>query len=64
MEFSSKSKSDKLVNLNCNSIGVRNIFFSKQCDFNHYLIDKDYMNELQMKKLFFMIRILNLLKAF
>lgn len=53
MEFSSKSKSDKLVNLNCNSIGVRNIFFSKQCDFNHYLIDNDYMNELLDEKIIF-----------
>ncbi len=53
MEFSSKSKSDKLVNLNCNSIGVRNIFFSNQCDFNNYLIDKDYMNELVDEKIIF-----------
>jgi hypothetical protein len=45
MEFSSKSKSDKLVNLNCNSIGVRNIFFSKQCDLKDYLLDEDYVNE-------------------
>lgn len=44
MEFSSKSKSDKLVNLNCNSIGVRNIFFSKDCDLKDYLIDNNYSN--------------------
>lgn len=53
MEFSSKSKSDKLVNLNCNSIGVRNVFFSQQCDLNNYLIDTGYLNELVDGKMFF-----------
>ena len=53
MEFSSKSKSDRLFNIKCNSVGVRNVFISKNCDFKNYLLDKDCMNEFANENIIF-----------
>ncbi len=52
-EFSSKFKSDKLFSIGCNSIGVRNIFLSKKCDFADYLIDRNYLSELNSEEIIF-----------
>ena len=53
MEFSSKSKSDKLFPIAYSNIGVRNIFFSKKCKIENYLIDREYINELNGEEIIF-----------
>jgi len=53
LEFSNKDKSDRLFSMGIDSIGVRNIFFSKENNLDNYLIDKDYISEFNNKKIIF-----------
>ena len=53
MEFTTKSKSDKLFPIASSNIGVRNNFFSKKCKIENYLIDREYINELNGEEIIF-----------
>ncbi len=59
-EFSSKSKSDKINNIGIDQIGVRDIFFSKDYDFNNKLICKEYLSKVDNSELYFYDRNLSL----
>ncbi len=52
-EFSSKSKSDKMRSISYDSIGVRDIFFSKDCNIENYLIEENYITEIKNKRILF-----------
>ena len=52
-EFSSKSKSDKLNNLNIKQIGVRNVFFEKKYSINNQLICREYLSNIKNSNVYF-----------